>query len=450
VSVRSRISITIGLVVVGVAMLSPVAAQANAVNDLLDQVGNTVNNITGNGSGGSAGGGGSTASPAPTPQSGTPPTYVPPAHGTVPYGQGTVGVVDVTPENTTPLPYDEGGGSEDVVVGRSRGEQTGSGYHGHVTLLTLLGNEIIGVDTGEGESSSGPLGPLNDALDDVCTQSGNSLCLNVLDVDSNTTKNGSSNSFSAVDLNVGAPGGPGISATAASSNGNISDDGNCQTANGGSGVANANVFGFTANALNSSSTSTACNNGNDSQQNSSQVLALGGNGVPLPQAGCENGTPNTNFTPLMPLVGAVCNADGSGSGQLDDPFGVREALSLFVLDLGGTPLAKATASSAESHAVAPGSGTNPPPVNPPGGCSNPPCGNGGPNGPGSHPSEPGNGGPSGPNGPNGPSAESRGKGNLPFTGTDLVRLALIGLAVTIIGLTLMGLADRRRRFAQVV
>jgi hypothetical protein len=425
-------------------MLAPVAAQASVVNDLLNQVGNTVNNITGNGSGGSGGGGGSTASPAPTPQSGTPPTYVPPQHGTVPTGQGTVGVVDVTPENTTPLPGGPADDSEDATVGGSRGEQNGDGsYHGHVSILTLLGIDVLPTDTNPGETDNGPLGPLNDALDNVCTSTSGNLCLNVLDVNSKTTNHGSSNSFSAVDLKLGS-GNTGIAANVASSEGNISDDGTCQTADGSSGVANANVLGITANAFNSSSKSTACNDGSSSQKNSSQDVVLNGNGLGLPAAGCADGTANSDFTALAPLLSAVCNADQSGS----DPFGVREALSVFVLDLGGTPLAKATAAAAESHAVPPPSTTNPPPVNPPGGCSNPPCGNGGPNGPGSHPSEPGNGGPSGPNGPNGPSADSPGKGNLPFTGTDLVRLALIGLAVTIIGLTLMGLADRRRRFAQ--
>jgi hypothetical protein len=446
VSVRSRISLAIGFVVVAVAMLTPAVASANVVDDLLNQVGNTVNHITG--AGGSGSSGGSTSSSSPTPQSGTPPTYVPPQHGTDPTGQGTVGVVDLTPENTTPLPADNGGGSEDVVVGRSRGEQTGGAggqYHGHVTILTLLGNELIGVDTDEGESSSGPLGPLNDALDQVCAQSNNALCLNVLDVDSKTGKNGSHNSFSAVDAGVHLAPGVGVDATAASSNGDISDDGTCQTASGGSGVANANVLGITANALNSSSKSTDCNDGRSSQKNSSQDIVLNGNGLGVPAAGCADGTANSDFTALAPLLSAVCNADQSGA----DPYGVREALSLFVLDVGGTPLAKATASAAESHAIAPPSSTNPPPVNPPGTCSNPPCGNGGPNGPGAHPNGPGN-GPAGPNGPGGPSTEGPGKGNLPFTGTDLVRLALIGLAVTLIGLTLMGLADRRRRFARAV
>jgi hypothetical protein len=422
------------------AMVAPAAASAGLVGDLLNQVGSTVNGLAGNGGGSGGGGNAPTTSPSPTPQSGTPPTYVPPQHGTVPEGQGTVGVVDVTPENTTPLPGGPADDSEDATVGGSRGEQNGDSYHGHVSILTLFGMDILPTDTNEGETDNGPLGPLNDALDNLCTSTSGNLCLNVLDVNSKTTKNGSSNSFSAVDLQVGS-GSTGIAANVASSEGNISDDGSCQTADGSSGVANANVLGLTANAMNSSSSSTACNDGSNSQQNSSQDLAIGGTGLPVPAAGCADGTPNSDFTPLMPLVGAVCNADQSGS----DPFGVREALSVFVLDLGGTPLVKATTAAAESHAVAPGGGgPNPPPVNPPG-CESPPCGNGGPNGPASHPNGPG--GHHGPAGPGGPSASSPGKGALPFTGTDLVRLGLIGLAVTILGLTLMGLADRRRRLA---
>lgn len=446
-STRSRLSVAIALVVALTAMVAPAAASAGLVGDLLNQVGSTVNGLTGNGSGGGSSGGG-TASPSatPTPQAGTPPAYVPPAHGTVPEGQGTVGVVDLTPDSATPLPGSPADDSEDATVGGSRGEQSGGAYHGHVSILTLLGMDILPTDTNEGETDNGPLGPLNDALDNLCTSSGGNLCLNVLDVSSKTTKKGSSNSFSAVNLKVGS-GSPAIAANVASSQGNISDDGQCQTAEGGSGVANANVLGLTANALNSSSKSTACNDGSKSQKQSSQDVALNGQGLGLPAAGCADGTANTNFTPLMPLLGAVCNADGSGSGQFSDPFGVREALSVFVLDLGGTPLVKASTAAAESHATAPGGGgPNPPPVNP-GGCDNPPCGSGGPNGPGARPNGPGHNGPAG---PGGPSASGPGKGSLPFTGTDLVRLALIGLGVTLIGLILMGLADRRRRLVRAV
>ena len=67
------------------AMLpSMAAAQGNLVDDLLK-------GLLGGGNGSAPAGG------APEPQAGTPPNYTPPLHGSNPHGQGSVGVVDLTP-----------------------------------------------------------------------------------------------------------------------------------------------------------------------------------------------------------------------------------------------------------------------------------------------------------------------------------------------------------------
>src|SRR5262249_18488511 len=170
----------------------------------------------------------------------------------------------------------------------------------------------------------------------------------------------------------------GLNADVLTSNGNISDDGNCQTAHGDSGVANVTAGGTDIlHALNGSSTSTACNNGSATVDQSSQVLNLFGSDVPFPADGCQDGTPNTNFTSLSPLLAAVCNASDENGGQGSSPYGVREALTLFALITGDSALLKAGTASPESLAKAPGTSTNNPP---PGG--NPPSGGGGTQGAG--------------------------------------------------------------------
>jgi hypothetical protein len=370
-------------------------------------------------------------------------------------------VVDLVPEDTEPL--EENDSSEDVVAGRSSGSQSGGAYHGRVTLISALGIEIPGVtyiETEEGETNDGPLGPLNAALGDICTGSGNTLCLSVLDMNSSTDENGSENSFSAANVNVGAAGN-GISASALESEGNISDDGTCQTSEGSSSVADANALNLvTADLLGSESTSEACNDGSsDSQTNTSNGLNVLGTGLPLPQAGCENGTPNTVFNPVLigSVVSAVCNADDSNGSQADDPYGVREALSVFVLPiLGNSPLAKATTAAGESAAQAP-EGEDPAcpdPTNPD--CdegpecpdaSNPDCPDGGDGtkNEGDQGVSPSSGsGSGGPGGPNGPSADADAT-DLPFTGADALTLGLVGAVVMGLGLLAMALADRRRK-----
>lgn len=410
----------------------PAVASAGPVQDLLKNLGL---------GGGQSDGGGAPA-PAPAPAGGVPGSgdgYQPPLHGTNPHGQGTIGVVDLLPEEEAPLSDDPAGGSgsgEDVVLGRPRGEQNPDGsYKGHITILSLLGAELLGVDTADGETAAGPLDPIQTALlDEICTASGGALCLNVLTADSSTDGSGSTNHFQVLGANVGVEGFS-ISASVAESNGNIGDDGSCQTAEGDSSVASANVLdALTADALQSSTTSVACNDGTSSQTNDSEVVNLSGTGIPVPATGCDDGTPNVVFDALSPLLATVCNADDTNTDQTELPYGVREALDGFVLLLGDTALAKATTGAAESHARAPDT-------------TGPPDGEDGGRGEDGEDGEDGGGGggPAGEEGtpedtvedtdvPAAASATPADDGTLPFTGSNLFVIALLGAGLLGAGL----------------
>lgn len=310
----------------------------------------------------------------------------PPMHGTSPHGQGTVLVGDLQPSNDRPVSgsNDTTGADsgEEIVLGRSRGYQNADGtYHGHITVLGLFGNEIIGVDSAPGETHHGPLDALQtQVLDQICDASGKQLCLSVLTADSATTASGSTNHFSLAHATIGGPGGLDIGA--AESDGNISGDANCQTATGDSRVANVNAAGGPlATVAQSSSLSTACANGQNTQKNDSQVIGLAGNGIPLPAAGCADGTPDTvgGIPTLLPIV---CNAEDTLQAAM--PAGVRDALDIFAISAGGTSLLKLSAAASESHAVAPGTPPNCQPV----ACPNNP----GPNNPGGNNNDNNNGG----------------------------------------------------------
>lgn len=382
--------------------------------------------------------------------------YQPPLHGSNPHGQGTTGSVDILPSNTLPLSEDPAGGEdpdqEEVVVGRSRGEQKADGtYHGHITILGLFGEEL-GVDTDPGETESGPLDPIQqNVLNALCAGSGGQLCLFVLQADSETTNSGSTNSFGALKLNLG--GREGLRLSVLESNGNIQGDSSCQTSHGDSSVAKLDIGEESARVAESSTDSQACNNGTNTQSNESRWISLFGNDVPVP---CESGTPDASFTAFSPLFSAVCNADdtngdGEGTTQTGEPYGVREALTVFLLEFipngdglalalappeEETALLKLTTAASESHAVAPPAPT--PPVTPgvlPGA--------GGPAG------QQKGGGPGGQagGGPGGPVVETAGPGtgDLAFTGSDVLILGLIGAGLVIAGLTATRLGVRHRR-----
>ena len=416
-----------------IAVGLPTLASADPVGDLLHNLG--LDGSTG--TGGAAGGG--TA----TPDAGNPPAYQPPLHGTEPHGQGTDAVVDLTPGTSAPITGDPTQGDEDVIVGDARGEQSSDGsYHGRTALAYLLGTPILQVTSDPGQSNDGPLQPVQDGLDQLCSASGNQLCLTLLGLHSSSTSNSSTNSSEVLGAHIGGP--SGINADLLTANGNISDDGTTQTAHGDSGVAKANVGPLTLDALEGSSDSSA-SNGSSSVNQDSTVLNIAGTGLPIPAAGCDNGSPNTNFTPLSPLLAAVCNADDTNGSQAGGPYGVREALTLFALITGDSSLLKVGTAGPESHAVAPGSGTTTPP-----GGDNPGGGNGGTKGAGGKGGNNGGnggGGNGGGAGGNGSAAGTAapGNGSLAFTGADLFALALVGGALILGGLALTTTAGRRHR-----
>jgi hypothetical protein len=446
---RKRRTMAVGAFAAALAIsaLAPsiASAQGNVVGDLLNGL-----------LGGAQGGGGSApAGNVPGSDGG----YQPPLHGSNPHGQGTVGVADLVPSSDAPLPSDPGDGDEDVVIGDTQGEQNADGsYQGRVTLLhaNLLGvinlDDLLGdfltIETSEGESKSGPLEPLNEALGQVCEASqgaGGKLCLNLLDMQSSTTADGSTNSFEAAGADV-ALGPITAKANVANSNGNISDDGTCQTASGDSSVASADVVGITADALQGSSSSTACQGGSNTQSNDSEVLNIAGFSFPIPVAGCGDGTANAEFTALSPLLSTVCNADDSSGSQTSSPYGVREALAAFVLPIASAGgLVKVSAGGPESHAVAPASTTPPttdPPTNPPGDTAGDGSGVKGGQGGGA-----GDGGGNGEAGSGGPAstAAQPGDGKLAFTGTNLIILAMIGAGLVLGGLLFSSVSGRGRR-----
>jgi hypothetical protein len=423
-------------------------------------------------------------SSAPAPRDAEPST-TPPAHGTNPHGQGSVAVVDTNPDPKRPYSSDPTGttDNEDIVVGRSRAEQGADGsYHGHVTVAALFGNEIVGVDSKPGEDN-GPPAPLDalqtSLLDALCGGSGNQLCLSVFPISSTTAPNGSTNHFGVAHAKVG--GDSGIDAGAAESNGNISSDGTCQTSHGDSSAADVKAGGQSvATVLQSSTDSSACSGQAPTQKNTSSVVTLGGTGVPIPAPGCADGTADT-VTGVPTVLPIVCNGDDSNAGQGPDPYGVRDALDAFVLATGSTSVAKLTTSGSDSAAAArAGAGETPPQCSDgadndgdglvdaadPGCHSDGNAGNpasyvpsdndetnGQPTGSsvtptGSTENDNGRGGVehtggSGGNAPVTPAVPASGEG-LPFTGTDVLTVALIGALLLAGGLALRTWMPRRR------
>jgi hypothetical protein len=376
------------------------------------------------------------------PRAGVPGTgtgFQPPLHTADPHGQGSVLGVDVGPSNQLPLPNgDPASGDEDIVVGDTRGDYSGGAYHGRVTILhamvPLIGLSLpdIAFKTEEGQTNTGPLGPLQTQLDAVCTSS--SVCLTLLAVNSTTSHSGSQNSFETAGATVGPPGT--LSASVLKSSGNISDDGTCQTATGSSSWLDLDGLGglLTADALQGSSSSKACNNGAPSQTNDSELLNVLGFGIPILPAGCNNGTADTEIIPPAPissLIVAVCHADDSNGvgepvSQTTAPYGVRDALDVFLL--GG--LVRIGVSDPESHAVAP------PVVTPLGETGK---GKGNPGGAD-------NGNPAGP-GDDGSTAAGEaqpGGESLAFTGMNLLLLALIGAGMLTAGLAVTTLSRHQR------
>lgn len=295
------------------------------------------------------------------------PRTEPPLHGTNPHGQGTAAVIDLAPDAKRPYSADPSGGpdSEDIVVGRARGEQRPDGtYHGHITIAALFGNEILGVDTNPGESKHGPLDAVQQALlTPLCNATANQICLSAVTADSTTTSTGSTNRFSAAHATLGTAA-VGLDVGAVESNGNISSDADCQTSHGDSQVADVSAGGTVAVGVAKSSTDTrACRGQAPTQTNTSSVLELAGSLLPIPAVGCADGTPDSE-TGLPLVLPIVCNADDTNGTQAAAPYGVRDALDVYVLAAGPTALAKLSTASSESLAAVPAAVT-PPPTTPP-------------------------------------------------------------------------------------
>ena len=276
----------------------------------------------------------------------TDPATQPPMHGSDPHGQGGVAVVDVDPSNERPLSADPTGAQsgETAIVGRARGEKVNGAYHGHITILSLLGAELAAVDSAPGETKNGPLqGVQTGILDPLCTSTGQQVCLSVLTANSTTTNEGSANDFAIARAGV-----LGLGVGAAESQGAITEDADCQTAAGVSKTANVTAgAGTVAQVANSSSSSKSCRGQAPVVTNTSQVIGLGGVQVPLPAAGCANGTPDT-VTGIPGVLPIVCNAD-----DIAGAAAVREALDVYVLQVGGNSLAKETTAASEAFSVAP-------------------------------------------------------------------------------------------------
>ncbi len=281
----------------------------------------------------------------------TDPATQPPTHGANPHGQGSVAVVDLDPSNERPLAADPDGGDsgEDVVVGRARGEKNADGtYHGHISVLGLFGNDVIPIDTVQGETKNGPLQPLQaNVLDPLCTSTNQQICLSVLTANSVTTAQGSSNDFAVARASL-----LGLGVGAADSQGAIAQDATCQSSGGAANTANVSSSAGTAVAqvAKSSSTSKSCIGQTPVVTNTSEVIGLGGAGVPLPAAGCANGTPDTQ-SGLPGLLPIICNAE-----EIAGASAVREALDVFALQVGTNSLLKETTAASESLSVAPEAG----------------------------------------------------------------------------------------------
>ncbi len=235
-------------------------------------------------------------------------------------------------------------------MGRARGEQNADGtYHGHISAVGLFGNDVIPVDTAQGETKDGPLQSLQaNVLDPLCTNTNQQVCLTVLRMHSETTASGSTNDFAVARASL-----LGLGVGAADSQGVIATQQPCQAAGGAANTANVSSSAGTAIAqvAKSSSTSRSCRGVAPVVTNTSEVIGLGGTGVPLPAAGCANGTPDTQ-TGLPGLLPIICNAEE----LVGNNAAVREALDVFALQVGTNSLLKETTAASESLSVAPEAG----------------------------------------------------------------------------------------------
>jgi hypothetical protein len=239
-------------------------------------------------------------------------------HGSIPDAQGdaqgTTGTLDFSSSNDPPpsgkTTSEADGGHENVVLGRSHGEQVTDGiYDGAINVLSLFGFDVVPpAEPGQGETASGPLEPIQqNVLDAICTGSGGQLCLAGLPDDSGTTNSdstspGSRNSFNGFNLRIG--GRDGAPVPLPESNGNIQREGGTPT-------------------------------------RSNDTRPPFGTAVSLP---CESENQDAEFTVFSPVRSVVCNGSNwggeSANGAGEDPIptghhwlGTREALALVLLQI---------------------------------------------------------------------------------------------------------------------
>jgi LPXTG-motif cell wall-anchored protein len=414
---RKRLGFATAIAALTIFGSLPATASAGPLEDLAGGL----NNLLGGGS--SADQGGS-------------PGNAPKAHA-----EGTVAAVDV--DSPEPLRQSAVGDlldDEEVVVGRSRAEQQADGKHnGRVTILGLLGEEIIGIDTQEGETANSPFQPIQDVLDRFCAGSNNAFCLEVLDADSASDSSGSSNDFGVARADLRLSEDRSITAGVAESSADLRTDGNCQNATATSGLARAGLLGILdVSVLQSAVASASCGGSAPTQTNDSTIASINGNDVPLP-AGCDGDSVNAGFG-ILGLVGVSCNPDSSsGSG-----VGIGGSRGTVGVTAAGEPLAAAPLAAVDAPNASSSAGASQAPTTGgPGddGSGGPgDTGTGGPgdDGQGQSTTDDGAGDDAGAVAGEAQGAES---GSLPVTGAQLGALLIVGLGLVLTGLAV---ASRRR------
>jgi len=404
--IRGRIGVAGVVAALTIFGALPATASANPVDDLLNELGLGGSGDQGQGSG----------------QSEASPSNPSNAHA-----QGTVARVDIT----APDGVDDGGllDDEEAVVGRSRAEQNDDGsYKGHVTILALFGEEIIGIETDAGETANSPFQPLQGLLDEICAGTSQALCVAVLPASSSTGDSGSTNDFGVLRASSTVGNDTIVDAGVAESNASLEDDGQCQTARAGASVARADLLSvLKVRVLQSVAEAVACRAAPGSSSSDSTIASINDQSVPLP-GDCADGV-NSGFG-ILSLVSVSCNvaAGVAGTGEAD---AARDALTVGVVG-DDRPVVGATASGTETGASASQSPDTP-------------GDGGGASGVATREDEgEGSGGDADAGGGSAAGEAQPGDDTLAFTGANAALLAIIGLALMGAGIGLAAQLTRTR------
>jgi hypothetical protein len=313
------------------------------------------------------------------------------------------------------------------VIGRSRADQNDDkSYEGHVSILSLFGEEIIGIETAPGETALSPFQPLQGVFDQVCAGTSGALCVAVLPASSSTDGSGSKNDFGVLRATSTIGDTSVLDAGVAESNASLEEDGQCQTAKAGASVARADLLSvLKVRVLQSVAQAVACQASPPSQSGDSTIVSVNDQSVPLP-GDCADGT-NSGFG-ILSLVSVSCNVAGSIIGP-DSAAGGQDALVVEALG-DDPPAVGTTASGTETGASSAG-----------------------PNAAGPNDGDPGSGNVAGEDDGNGGADDGAaddgagaaageaapGDGSLAFTGVNAGLMAVIGLALLGMGI---GIATR--------